>query len=162
MPLTINVGLSRKTSENYNSTGTSINLTAELDQSLLTRPDELQDAIAELYEQAEDALEQQAQTDDEPRKADPRDSRRGSPRSHARNGNGRQGGNGQNGGSMTDSQKRAIHAIAGRLDVDPAEECRHELGLDLDSLSIREASKLIDHLKALQPAERGSRNGGGR
>jgi len=161
MPLTINVGLSRKTSENYNSTGTSINLTAELDQSLLARPDELQDAIAELYEQAEDALEQQAQTDDEPRKADPRDSRRSSSRSHTRNGDSARNGN-RNGGSMTDSQKRAIHAIADRLDVDPAEECRHEFGVDLDSLSIREASKLIDHLKSLQPAERGSWNGGGR
>lgn len=61
MPLTINVGLSRKSSENFNSAGTSINLTAELDQSLLARPRELQGAIDELYEQAELALEQQAQ-----------------------------------------------------------------------------------------------------
>jgi hypothetical protein len=38
MPLTISVGLSRKASENYQSTGVSINITAELDQSLLARP----------------------------------------------------------------------------------------------------------------------------
>ena len=49
MPLTINVGLSRKASENFQSTGTSINITAELDQSLLARPDQLQQEIDRLY-----------------------------------------------------------------------------------------------------------------
>ena len=34
MPLTVNVGISRKASANYQSAGLSINLTAELDQSL--------------------------------------------------------------------------------------------------------------------------------
>ena len=60
MPLTISVGLSRKTSENYNSQGVSIHLTAELDQSLLVRPDDLQGAVGELYEQAERALDRQS------------------------------------------------------------------------------------------------------
>ncbi|QOV89759.1 hypothetical protein [Humisphaera borealis] len=35
MPLSINVGLSRKASRDYQSTGYSINVTAELDQALL-------------------------------------------------------------------------------------------------------------------------------
>lgn len=48
MPLTVNVGLSHKTSENFNSRGVSINLTAELDQSLLARPDDLL-LLDELY-----------------------------------------------------------------------------------------------------------------
>ena len=43
MPLTINVGLSRKRSENYQSEGVSINVTAELDQALLTQPRRLQE-----------------------------------------------------------------------------------------------------------------------
>ncbi len=34
MPLSINVGLSRKASRDYQSTGVSINVTAELDQAL--------------------------------------------------------------------------------------------------------------------------------
>ena len=38
MPLSINVGLSRKASKDYQSTGVSINVTAELDQSLLAKP----------------------------------------------------------------------------------------------------------------------------
>lgn len=45
MPLTIKVDLNRKASMDY--------------QSLLTRPDELQDAVSELYEQAELALDRQ-------------------------------------------------------------------------------------------------------
>ena len=60
MPLAINVGLSRKASRNFQSTGVSLNVTAELDQSLLARPDELQQEIGNLYAQAQQALEQQA------------------------------------------------------------------------------------------------------
>jgi hypothetical protein len=68
MPLTIDVGLSRKVSENFQSTGMSINITAELDQSLLARPDQLQEEIDRLYGHARDALDRQsdrlqAQTD---------------------------------------------------------------------------------------------------
>jgi hypothetical protein len=60
MPLSINVGLSRKASRDYQSTGVSINVTAELDQTLLARPDELQRQIGDLYSQAQNALDQQA------------------------------------------------------------------------------------------------------
>jgi hypothetical protein len=59
MPLSINVGLSRKASKDFQSTGVSINFTAELDQSLLARPDELQEQIHGLYAQAEKALDRQ-------------------------------------------------------------------------------------------------------
>src|SRR5207249_6709513 len=55
MPLSINVGLSRKASKDYQSTGVSINVTAELDQTLLARPEELQQQIASLYTQCEGA-----------------------------------------------------------------------------------------------------------
>ena len=60
MPLSINVGLSRKASRDYQSTGVSINVTAELDQSLLAKPEELQNQIGGLYSQAQTALDQQA------------------------------------------------------------------------------------------------------
>jgi len=49
MPLTVNVGLSRKNSANYQSAGVSINLTAELDQSLLADPPRLQSEIDRIY-----------------------------------------------------------------------------------------------------------------
>jgi hypothetical protein len=72
------------------------------------------------------------------------------------NGNGRNGGNGNGGNGqvapMTQSQLRAIHAIAKRLGIDPADECQRQFGWDLNRLSIRDASAIIDHLKSLQPA----------
>ncbi len=139
MPLILNVGLSRKTSQNYNSEGVNINLAAELDQSLLSRPDELQDRISSLYEQAEVALDRQQVTVP---------SETLTPRSNGS----------KNGDGMTASQRGAIEAICKRLGTNPADEARHEFGLDMDRMTIREASKFIDHLKNLQPIG----NGGGR
>ena len=174
MPLSINVGLSRKASKDYQSTGVSINVTAELDQSLLAKPDELQAQVANLYAQAESALEQQAtgmsQTEPSPRSGyddrrpgrsngknghanGDRGSAYGSRRTAGNNGNGN--GNGNGGGGMTDSQRRAIIAIARRLNVDPVVEARDVLGTDLDNLSVRQASELIDHLKSIQPSGNG-------
>lgn len=69
MPLSVNVGLSRKASKDYQSTGVSINVTAELDQSLLARPDELQRHIDDLYAQAEQALDRRAGAPLEPSNA---------------------------------------------------------------------------------------------
>lgn len=166
MPLSVNVGLSRKASKDYQSTGVSINVTAELDQSLLARPDELQRHIDDLYAQAEQALDRRAGAPPEP----PATSRRPAvPNSRAggngynRNGNGNghtsgTGGRSTGGDQMTDSQRKAIFAIARRIDADPAYEAREILGAELDDLTLRQASELIDHLKALQPASNG-RNG---
>jgi hypothetical protein len=155
MPLSINVGLSRKASKDYQSTGVSINVTAELDQSLLARPDDLQKQIGDLYAHARHALETQAgagqQT--EPgliRNAQPTDNHR--PRIAGSDGNGRHA------SPMTASQRRAIEAIARRLNIDPAAEARDVIGAQLEDLSLRQASELIDHLKGIQPAKgRGGR-----
>ena len=145
MPLTINVGLNRKASKDYQSTGASINLTAELDQSLLTRPDELQGAVSELYEQAETALERQAsRVEHTPRTHYP--ARQANDNGHNGNGNGQH----TSGRGITQSQRKAIFAIADQLGIDPTDEARNEFGIDLDRASIREASKLIDYLKSLQ------------
>ena len=158
MPLTINVGLNRKASKDYQSTGASINLSAELDQTLLARPDELQGAVSELYEQAEAALDRQANSDGQ----QPSNTRFSHPSPNVANGNGQQS-RGQHGrGSsspvrgMTESQRKAVHAIANQLGVDAVDEARHEFGIDLERASISEASKLIDHLKGLKTSN-GSR-----
>ena len=154
MPLSINVGLSRKASQDFQSTGVSINVTAELDQSLLARPDELQQEVANLYAQAEQALDRQAGG---PVPPEPRPPRRSAPaprsNGYARGGNGN--GNGtrpSNGGGMTAAQRRAILAIARRVGADPAYECDQMIGTPLDDLTVRQASELIDHLKTLTPA----------
>ena len=153
MPIVINVGLSRKTSENYNSQGVSINLTAELDQSLLARPDELQGAVSELYEQAESALDRQAAGVAQ----EPARQRITHTNHNGSNGNGQTNGRASNGRSsgrgMTQSQHKAIQAIAGQLGIDPIDEARHEFGVDLEQASISEASKIIDHLKQLQGSQ---------
>lgn len=165
MPLTINVGLSRKASENYQSTGVSVNITAELDQSLLAKPDELQQQIDQLYQQAGDALDRQTTNPQPPQPAARRAPANGTGAKGyaATSGGNGHGGNGRGNGTrptaMTESQSRAINAIAKRLSIDAAAECSEILGYNLATLTVRQASEFIDHLKALQPA---GNNGGGR
>ena len=162
MPLVINVGLSRKASENYQSTGVSINVSAELDQSLLARPAELQEQVASLYQQAEAALDRQAGQPQQPATPIATTARNGN--GHAQSANGHGGnGNGQSNGQtpapMTVSQSRAINAIAQRLGIDAAAECRKAFSSDLSHLNVRQASAFIDHLKGLaQPAATGDNN----
>jgi len=56
--LKANVGLSRKVSENYNSTGFSLNLEGEINATL-DDPEAVIERIKELYNLAEEALDQQ-------------------------------------------------------------------------------------------------------
>jgi hypothetical protein len=162
MPLTVNVGLSRKASKDYQSTGTSINLTAELDATLLARPQELQQEIEKLYQQADLALGRQTA----PAPAGNRPGVNGHATARAVNGHGSSGrrANGAATGSntaasprassMTASQRRAITSIAQRLGVDAEAEVRDVFGWNLAELSIKQASTLIDHLRTLQQGVR--------
>lgn len=61
---------------------------------------------------------------------------------------------------MTASQRRAIEAICQRIGLEPDAEAREQVGVEFERLSLRQASQLIDLLKAVEPADRG--NGGGR
>src|ERR1035437_7923264 len=104
MPLSIRVGLSRKASKDFQSTGVSIDVSAELDQALLARPDDLQMQVANLYQQAQVALDRQAAGgpgQDHPATQPSRQE----PRPNG-NGNGGARGNGRVVGA-TESQKRA-------------------------------------------------------
>lgn len=166
MPLSINIGLSRKASRDYQSQGQSINITAELDQALLAKPAELQQQVAALYAQARQALERAAADDAMPASPPPsRGETNGRPRWNGQTSAGRtqpaNGGNGRESPAMTASQRRAILAIAERQGVDPQVECADEFGCQIDDLTIRQASAFIDHLKALRGAN-GSRKAGAR
>jgi hypothetical protein len=174
MPLNVNVGLSKKISRDYQSTGLSVNLTAELDATLLAKPEELQVQIDNLYLQAQSALERQVKNTGEANGSRPhgntaRPSARANQSRNRAEGNWNGNGNGNNNGharsnggsSMTESQRRAIDSIARRLDIDPNLEAREIIGSELDSLSIRQASELIDHLKSIEAAGNGH-NGSGR
>lgn len=149
MPLSINVGLSRKASKDYQSTGVSINVTAELDQSLLAKPAELQRQINGLYDQARQALDTQTEPPGEVPRPRAADNGGRTARNPATNGNSATNGNGSRATSpMTASQRRAITAIASRLGVDADTEARQIIGVEFDQLSLRQASELIDALKA--------------
>ena len=56
---------------------------------------------------------------------------------------------------MTESQRKAILAIARRVNVDPGYEADQIIGASLDDLNVRQASDLIDHLKSFAPGDRG-------
>jgi hypothetical protein len=158
VPLSVNVGISRKASRDYQSTGVSINVTAELDQALLAKPEDLQKQIGDLYFQAESALDRQVKHLGTPAQSrNGGDGRNGGySNGGRRNGNG--AGNGNRGDAQaTESQRRAINSIADRLGIDPALECRDMIRAELEHLSIRQASELIDHLKAIQPTGNGNR-----
>ena len=161
MPLIITVGLNRKRSENYQSDGASISLTAECDQSLLSRPEALQAQIDSLYEQADTALafrsfrsepqQPHLQSHFQPQ-ASPASSiaAGGIASCEARNSakNHKSNSNAIGVGHITKSQRRAIHVIASAIGVDPHREALALKGVELDQLSVRQASDLIDHLKA--------------
>jgi len=151
----------------------SINVTAELDQSLLAKPDELQSQIDGLYAQAEDAINRQVKTS-APASTTERINGEGhhnriNGNGHANgyangnghvNGNGHTNGNGRanghhNGGGVTKSQARAIESIANRAGLDPSQEAHDLFGVSLDELTIKQASELIDHLKSQAPAQNG-------
>jgi hypothetical protein len=150
MPINLTVNRNRKVSKNYNSEGHGVSITVELDQGLLARPNELRHEIDRLYGEADAALDRQTTNPDQP---------------PSQSDNGSSNGNGTHIDdrlpAMTDSQNRAISAIATRLGLNPIEEARNVLGTEFEDLTIRQASKLIDRLKSFQEAG-ASRNGGGR
>lgn len=150
MPLTINVGLSRKLSQDFNSVGVSINVTVELDQGLLARPQDLQRQIGELYREANDALDRQLASAVPPQRYVAHGTR---PLPTSNNGNGHapngrfRDGNPANGGSrsangrgpapITPKQRSAILAIARASEVDAFATARQTFDADLDCLTAR-------------------------
>ncbi len=170
MPLTVNVGLSRKNSANYQSAGVSINLTAELDQSLLADPPRLQSEIDRIYSQAESALDRRAAEaavtrapmttmttmttvgGDSPPSVPSGAALKGG--EHHANGSPKGGnpnaGNGVHRGALrpaTESQLKALKSICGRNSLDLVSEAHEEFGVAVDDLDVRQASQLIDALK---------------
>ncbi len=137
MPMTVNVGLSRKRSANYNSDGVTISLSAELDQSLLTQPSRLQGEVAKLYTQAREAIDRES-CGEEPAPT-------GGRLAQHSNGHVRSGSGGVR--PVTASQTRALHAIASKHHLELDTLCEERFGKRHGELSIREASELIDHLK---------------
>ena len=191
MPLTVNVGLNRKASRDFQSAGVSINLAAELDMGLLADPPRLQHEIEKVYAQAEAALDRQVQAmtvtvttpvraelpaasqtngSVEPPLVEERryfhtqrqhisssDASSRTPTTDPPSPPPHPNGNGRFGGAVrpaTESQVRALRAICKRSRLDLDREAHEEFGIDsADLLDVRQASQLIDLLKARQQAE---------
>jgi hypothetical protein len=143
MPLKLNLGLSRKVGEsNYGSRGASINVEVEIESALLSEPARLKERIRQTFGLVREALADELNG-----------SSNGKTHAEPRNGNGAT----TNSDSRksppvrpaTDSQLRAINSIAKRqqVNLDELLHQRFHLGR-IQDLSIRQASQLIDELKA--------------
>ncbi|MCA8994712.1 MAG: hypothetical protein KDA88_22230 [Planctomycetaceae bacterium] len=157
MPVQINIGLNKKVGEaNYGSRGASVNLEVELDSGIIEDPDRLRSQIHKLFGLARDSLNAELHADDNHHAGN----------GHHSNGNGRTNGHGyangstgnrsSNGRGATQSQVRAINAIAKRNRIDLIPILRQYGVQAATDLSISDASNLIDELKG-QPAGNGGR-----
>ncbi len=137
MPLKLNCGFSRKVGEpDYGSRGASVNLELELESGLVNEPDRLQERIRQLFRLAKASVDDELNGNGQ-----------ASPNGQQSNGNGQR--RQTNGRPATQSQVRAIHAIANRQRIDLGSLLRERFGTDQPGdLSISDASQLIDELKA--------------
>ena len=138
--LRLNAGLSRKVGEpNYGSRGASVNVELEVESSLISDPEALTGRIRQLFQLARRSVDEELDGN--------RQSVGGQP-----DGTGHKPANDNDRGQVrhaTTSQVRAIRAIARNQQLDPDRVANQRFSVtDLEELTIREASQLIDQLKA--------------
>ena len=129
MPLKLSIASSRKIGEpNYGSRGATVGLEMEMDSSLVDNPRQLHERIRRLFRLAKQSVDLELGSSllvSNPRVA---------PVSAIR--------------PATNRQIRAIHAIAGRRNLDLTAELRGRYGIKrLEDLSVEEASQFIDAIK---------------
>lgn len=169
MAITINAGGSKKVSQNYDSQGVSLTVTAEVPNDALNDHQQIANTANGLFDLVNQLLDEQIAKVSQG-EAKPTNSRSYAARSRGQsrgqsNGNGNSGGNrsrsngrsnNNNGGNtadnqdrqLTQAQQRAIKNMVRRLDEDGDAWVRHEFGLDkIGDLTVRQASEFIDVLK---------------
>lgn len=152
MPLKVNIGASKKVADqNYGSRGASVNLEIELDASLVTDPPKLQEKIRHLFSLVRQSLADELNGNGNGHAPKPDNSNgNGQPKPANSNGNGNGNGSQRNGGPRlaTQSQVKAIHAIARDRQIDITQFLNDRFHVSRpDALSIKDASKVIDELK---------------
>ncbi len=156
MPLTLNVGLSKKIGQpDYGSLGASCHIQLELEHSLIfTDLDSFHDKVRQAFVACNQAVKDELYRHQQPA-ANPPAHNNGN--GHAANGNGNghpPPANGQrtrrdHTRAATASQVRAIEMIAKRVKINLADILWNDFGVaQPGELSITEASQLIDELKA--------------
>ncbi len=163
MPIKVNVGLSRKMSQDYNSRGFSLNIEAELPATAINDPSVLAETVNHVFQLADDLLEEQIKNAGannghakKPQRSitpDQESTTTDSSTRTMRKPNGQRSHNGGNGNSpgqlrgITDAQIRAIGNMAKRLDVDADQWAETEYGVPVRNLALKQASAFIDTLK---------------
>ena len=155
MAVKLSVGLQKKVGlPDYGSFGASCHVEFEIDRCLIDQDlDGFHQKVADAFAACRQAVNDQLAS--QPEHSSPNGNghagNNSSRNGHAHtndNGNGRGNGARQEVGKATQSQVRAIFAIARRNRVDPKNLVMEKFGLErLEDLSIREASSLIDNLK---------------
>ena len=145
MPLKLNIGASKKVADqHYGSRGASVNLEIELDASLVTEPAKLQEKIRYLFGLARQSLTEELNGANGNGHAPTSANGNGQP---STNGNGTQRNGGQR--QATQSQIKAIHSIARNRRIDIAQFLNDRFKVSRpDDLTLKDASKVIDELKA--------------
>lgn len=131
MPLKLIVGLSSKTGQaNFGSRGATVGLEIEANVGLVREPERLQQHLRYLFRLAQRSVDEQLSSSD------------GTFANN--NGNGPTPPRTTKPRSATTRQRRAIRAIASRLELDLASQLNDRYGVDRpDLLSVSEASELI-------------------
>jgi len=146
----LNVGLSRKVGEaNYGSRGASVNLEVEVESDLVREPGQLHEKIRYLFRLAKQSVDNELNGAGGSDAAVASNTEGNGQNGHVPTGNGRR---------ATQSQVRAIHAIANRRRIDLAALLggRYQVNQP-DDLSIGQASELIDEMKSAAGGTGGSK-----
>ncbi len=151
MPLKVNVGLSRKVADtNYGSRGASVNVELELESSLIGDSAKFQERIRQVYALVRTSLNDELNGSNGHTNCSQNGNGANGPANGTphTNGNGSTNGNGQRTRPITQSQVKAIHAIARnqRLDLFRYLSEHHNVNRP-EELDIKTASQVIDALK---------------
>ena len=142
--LKLNAGFSRKVGEpNYGSRGASVHVELEVESNLIGDADGLMTRIRNLFSIAKRAVD--AELNGTPASQNTPNSQTNHQGNGARNGRSTESEPARN---ATVSQLRAIRSICSRQGLDAAQVANEMFRIDdLNELTLREASTLIDHLK---------------
>ncbi len=176
MPMKLSVGFSKKIGmPNFSSKGATVNLELEVDSTLVAEPDRLQERIRDLFGLAKASIEEElhveptppainvqhstgqaATTTRQPHASGRNGTARSTTNGYRSNGNGRQSAN--NPPPATASQVRALHAITNRLGLNLEAVLQERFDLsDAATLTVAEASQMIDELNATNTPAAGGR-----